>query len=186
MNTKVYCDARKTAILRCQADPELHSLLTNNPLEAGVHVVPLSAVTSDRFKDYMEKWNGRWTSAVAFRPTGWTYSPPAGSDLMPSVSRIVASAQSRTFSYTSLQLGRNSSSALRHYGVPYSEHSSFSELTCFALSLDWTRIIATVNVGTPTGRAKMQSWIDKWDAERKRRREAGESNVVEYRSLDYW
>lgn len=34
-------------------------------------------------------------------------------------------------------------------GVPYSEHSSFFELTCFALSLPGPdlRMIATVNVG---------------------------------------
>lgn len=34
-------------------------------------------------------------------------------------------------------------------GVPYSEHSSFFELTCFALSLPGAdlKMIATVNVG---------------------------------------
>ncbi|THH11324.1 hypothetical protein EW145_g729 [Phellinidium pouzarii] len=79
LETKVYCDARKAAILRCQDDPELHALMTSNPLEAGVHVVPLGMVASDRFKDYMARWKDRWTRAVAFRPTGWTYTPPAGS-----------------------------------------------------------------------------------------------------------
>ena len=70
--------------------------------------------------------------------------------------------------------------------MPYSEHSSFAELTCFAVSLQWRRVIATVNVGSQTGRDKMQKWIEKWEGERKRRRDAGESEVVEYRSLDYW
>ena len=34
-------------------------------------------------------------------------------------------------------------------GVPYSEHSSFFELTCFALSMPGpdVKMIATVNVG---------------------------------------
>ena len=72
LNTKVYCDTRKTAILRCEADPELHAMLTKNALEAGVHVVPLGMIASDRIKDYMEKWKGKWTKVVAFRPTGWT------------------------------------------------------------------------------------------------------------------
>lgn len=72
------------------------------------------------------------------------------------------------------------------YGVPYSEHSSFAELACFALSIDCAKVIATVNVGTATGREKMDKWVSKWDTERKRRRERGESTIVEYRSLEYW
>lgn len=81
---------------------------------------------------------------------------------------------------------RNSTSKYQLYGVPYSEHSSFLELTCFALSFEWSRIIATVNIGNEAGRAKMGRWFEKWEAERKRRAEKGESAVVPYRSLDYW
>ncbi|KAL5512893.1 PSO2 [Sanghuangporus vaninii] len=186
LGTRVYCDARKKAILHCQDDSELHALLTDKPLEAGVHVVPLGQVASDRFKEYMDRWKGRWTRAVAFRPTGWTYSPPAGSDPMPSIQRIVSAAQSRSFAYHHLKPARNSTSQLMQYGVPYSEHSSFSELACFALSIDCGRIVATVNVGSATSRAKMSKWVERWDAERKRRREAGLPAVVEYRHLDYW
>lgn len=54
------------------------------------------------------------------------------------------------------------------YGVPYSEHSSFRELTMFVCALRIEKIIPTVNVGTATGRAKMKSWIDKWMAERRK------------------
>lgn len=72
LNTKVYCDARKTAILRCQSDPELHALLTSDPYAAGVHVVPLGMIASDRFQEYMDKWQGHFGRAVGFRPTGWT------------------------------------------------------------------------------------------------------------------
>lgn len=173
-------------MLRCQDDPELHALLTNDPLTAGVHVVPLGQVASDRFKDYMARWPGRWTRAVAFRPTGWTYTPPAGSDPMPSIANVIARAQERTFTYKDLKPGRNSTRDLTTYGVPYSEHSSFAELACFALSIDCTRVIATVNVGSAPARAKMQKWIERWDVERKKRRERGEGEVVKYRSLDYW
>ncbi|KAL5492089.1 PSO2 [Sanghuangporus weigelae] len=186
LGTRVYCDARKKAILHCQDDPELHALLTDKPLEAGVHVVPLGQVASDRFKEYMDRWKGRWTRAVAFRPTGWTYTPPAGSDPMPSIQRIVSAAQSRSFAYHHLKPARNSTSQLMQYGVPYSEHSSFSELACFALSIDCGRIVATVNVGSATSRAKMTKWVERWETERKRRKEAGLPVVVEYRHLDYW
>ena len=183
---KVYCDSRKAAILRCEDDPELHSLLISNPLEAGVHFVSLGQVTSDRFKEYMARWKGHWTHAVAFRPTGWTDSPPVGSDPMPPISKVVTTAQSRTFSHANLQPGRNSTNTLMQYGVPYSEHSSFAELACFAISLDYAKVVATVNVGSAAGREKMQKWIERWDAERRRRRDAGEPTIVEYRSLEYW
>jgi DNA cross-link repair 1A protein len=72
LNTKVYSDPRKAAILRCQADPELDELLTKNPLEAGVHLLPLGTINSDRLKLYLEQWNGHFAKAVGFRPTGWT------------------------------------------------------------------------------------------------------------------
>jgi len=72
LQTKVYCDARKSAILRCQADAELDALLTSNPLQAQVHLVPLGVVSSDKLKPYVERYKGHFTRAVAFRPTGWT------------------------------------------------------------------------------------------------------------------
>lgn len=73
LNTKVYCDARKAAILHCQSDPELHAMLTTDPLSAGVHLVPLSIISSDKLKIYMDRFKGNYTRAIGFRPTGWTY-----------------------------------------------------------------------------------------------------------------
>ncbi|KAK0239030.1 DNA cross-link repair protein pso2/snm1 [Armillaria nabsnona] len=183
LQTKVYCDARKTAILRCQCDPELHSLLTSNPLDALVHLVPLGVITSDRLKEYVERFKGHFSRAVGFRPTGWTYTPPAGIDLMPSVSTIIARSQKNTFTHADLAPARNSTSTLQLYMVPYSEHSSFSELTCFAMSFQWTKMIATVNVGSENSRQKMAKWVQKWEAERKKK---GNDYVVEYRQPDYW
>ncbi|RPD53376.1 DRMBL-domain-containing protein [Lentinus tigrinus ALCF2SS1-7] len=183
LDTKVYCDSRKAAILRCQSDPELDALLTTDPKAAGVHLVPLAVIASDRLKTYMERWKGHWTKAIGFRPTGWTFSAPSGTDTLPSIPSVISRSQSRTFTHTNLQPMRNSTSTLQVYGVPYSEHSSFFELTCFALSFDWTRMIATVNVGSETSRGKMAKWVERWEAERKKR---GEIEVVKYRTPDYW
>ena len=33
LGSKIYCDARKQGILLCETDPELHSMLTSDPLE---------------------------------------------------------------------------------------------------------------------------------------------------------
>jgi len=106
---------------------------------------------------------------------------------------------------------RDSTPMCMAFGVPYSEHSSFFEcalslslipssalsqrltspplshrLTCFALSLDYTRIIPTVNVHTAASRTKMKSWIDRWAAEKKRRADARMPRIVPFRALTYW
>ena len=96
---------------------------------------------------------------------------------------MITRSQSRTFTHANLQPTRNSTAALQVYGVPYSEHSSFFELTCFALSFDWGRMIATVNVGSEASRGKMAKWVERWEAERKKR---GKVEVVGYKELDYW
>lgn len=183
LNSKVFCDSRKTAILRCQADPELHALLTTNPLDANIHLVPLGMIASDRLKGYVERFKNHFTRFIGFRPTGWTYTQPAGSDSLPSIKDIISRSQSRTFTYANLNPMKNSTMTVQVYGVPYSEHSSFFELTCFALSLDWGRMIATVNVGRESSRAKMAKWVERWEVERKRR---GKVEVVRYRAPDFW
>ncbi|KAI0042294.1 DRMBL-domain-containing protein [Auriscalpium vulgare] len=182
LDTKIYCDSRKAAILRCQDDPELHAMLSKDPFSAGVHLVPLNVITSDRIKDYTERWNGHWSKAIAFRPTGWTYAPPAGADSIPSVASVLSRIPHREFTHAHLRPQRNSTATHQLFGVPYSEHSSFFELTCFALSLDWARIVATVNVGSEASRGKIQAWVGRWDAERKKR----SAGVIQHRTLEYW
>ncbi|KAF8449161.1 DRMBL-domain-containing protein [Boletus edulis BED1] len=182
LGTKVYCDARKTAILRCQADKELHALLTADPAEANVHILPLGVVTSDNLKSYLQKFNGTFSRVIGFRPTGWTYSPPSGSNLNGSIQSIISQGQSRHFSYTDLQPSQKSSYNIQIFGVPYSEHSSFFELTCFAMSCDWGRMIPTVNVGTPASRAKMTKWLKRWESEKR----SAKPYIIQPRTADYW
>jgi DNA cross-link repair 1A protein len=81
---------------------------------------------------------------------------------------------------------RNSTDQFKLYGVPYSEHSSFFELTCFALSIDAVKFIATVNVGSAKSRGAMNKWFEKWEAERKKRLKEGKEKIVPFRHLDYW
>ena len=103
--------------------------------------------------------------------------------MLPAIPTVISRSQSRTFTHANLQPTRNSTAAVQVYGVPYSEHSSFFELTCFALSFDWARMIATVNVGNETSRGKMARWVERWEAERKKR---GKAKVVGHRAQDYW
>jgi len=170
LGTKIYCDPRKSAILRCQADQELRALLTADPAEANVHILPLGAVTSDSLRSYLQKFKGKFSRIIGFRPTGWTYSSPSSSVSGPntSIRSIISRGQSaRHFSYVDLQPSQKSSCNVQIFGVPYSEHSSFFELTCFAMSCDWGRMIPTVNVGSATSRAKMTKWLKRWESEKK-------------------
>ena len=113
----------------------------------------------------------------------YRYAQPAGTDQTPSISTMIARSQQRTFTYVNLRPARNSTASLQLFPIPYSEHSSFFELTCFAMSLEWGKIIATVNVGSETSRGKMAKWVEKWEAERKKR---GNHDVVACRQPDYW
>jgi DNA cross-link repair 1A protein len=51
------------------------------------------------------------------------------------------------------------------------------------MSLEWGKMIATVNVGSANSRGKMGKWVEKWETETKKR---GKTEVVKYRELDYW
>lgn len=72
LESKVYCDTRKRAILLCQDDPDLHGMLTNDPREAQVHLVPLQTINLERIEPYFSKFRGSFGSVIGFRPTGWT------------------------------------------------------------------------------------------------------------------
>lgn len=84
---------------------------------------------------------------------------------------------------------RASSSESRSFPPSRAEaltESSSTRLTCFCLSLEYTRIIPTVNVHTANSRNKMKQWIDRWAAEKKRRKDAKLPRIVPFRSLNYW
>ena len=72
VNSKIYCDVRKTAILRCEADPELDVLLTSDPKESFVHLIPLQTISTDCLKTYLQRCQGIYDRVIGFRPTGWT------------------------------------------------------------------------------------------------------------------
>jgi DNA cross-link repair 1A protein len=96
---------------------------------------------------YLNTLKPHFQRILAFRPTGWTYRPPAGANTLPDVNFVIKRDQARGFTDVSLKPIRGSSRNIMMFGVPYSEHSSFFELTCFALSVGGApKMIATVNV----------------------------------------
>jgi DNA cross-link repair 1A protein len=167
--------------------------VVSSPLtpQSQVHLLPLGNIQLDRLQPYLARLHPHFDRVLGFRPTGWAYSPPAGTDMLPDVNMVIRRDQARTFSHASLKPMRGSCRQFMMYGkfrpgrirgtlltlgVPYSEHSSFFELTCFALSVPGpdVKMIATVNVGNEKrcvdafllrsdeadglSRAKMKKW----------------------------
>jgi DNA cross-link repair 1A protein len=116
IGSKIYCDPRKKGILLCETDPELHDLLTSDPLGAQVHLLPLGNIQLDRMQEYLVRLHPHFDRVLSFRPTGWTYSPPAGTDLMPDVNMVIRRDQSRWFTDASLRPMRGSCRQYMMYG----------------------------------------------------------------------
>ena len=97
-----------------------------------------------------------------------SFTAPKGADTLPAIATVISRSQSRTFTQANMQPMRNSSAAMQVYGVPYSEHSSFRELTMFCTALRIEKVIPTVNVGSAKSRERMKAWCERWAVERKK------------------
>jgi DNA cross-link repair 1A protein len=171
MKSKIYATPSKQRICACLEDPELNSLLTSDPREAQVHMTPLGEIRPETLAEYLSDYRDSFDRAVAFRPSGWNYRPPVNRSLdTVTVPMVLANQGSWKSAYTAKDLvpQRGSTKRVMCFGVPYSEHSSFRELTMFCCALKIDRIIPTVNVGSSKSRERMKGWCEKWAAERKK------------------
>ncbi|KAL3262757.1 hypothetical protein ABHI18_002505 [Aspergillus niger] len=170
LKSKIYATPAKQRVCACLEDAELSSLLTDDPTEAQVHMQTLFEIRAETLADYLDSMKPHFTRVVGFRPTGWTYRPPAGRMLdNPPVSVVLNSAHWKTpFSAKDLVPQRGSTRESACFGVPYSEHSSFRELSMFCCALRIGRVIPTVNVGSRKSRERMKAWIERWEAEKRK------------------
>ncbi|KAK6383904.1 DNA cross-link repair protein PSO2/SNM1 [Exophiala oligosperma] len=170
LGSKIYAPPAKMRICKCLEDDELTALLTSNPLEASVHMQTLMEIRAETLHEYMTSYKGHFARVVGFRPTGWSYRPPTSRFTEnPAVSTVLTSDGWKSrFSIRDLAPQRGSTRESNCFGVPYSEHSSFRELTMFCCALRINRVIPTVNVGSARSREKMKGWIEKWEAEKRK------------------
>lgn len=170
LNSKIYAPPNKQRICRALEDPELDALLTTDPRDAQVHMTPLFEIRAETLDDYLRDYRDHFSRAVGFRPSGWNYRPPNSRFTeSPSVQTVLHSQNWKSqFTMRDLTPQRGSTSRASCFGVPYSEHSSFRELTMFCCALRIDKIIPTVNIGNAKARERMKAWCDKWALEKKK------------------
>lgn len=170
LNSKIYAPPGKMRVCKCLEDEQLNERLTSNPLEAQVHMQTLMEIRAETLQEYLSGFKGHFARVVGFRPTGWTYRPPTSRlTENPAVSTVLHSEGWKSrFTMRELVPQRGSTKQSACFGVPYSEHSSFRELTMFCCALRIGRVVPTVNVGSARSREKMKAWVEKWEAEKKK------------------
>lgn len=170
LNSKIYAPPGKQKICAALEDPELAALLTSNPLEAQVHMQMLMEIRAETLADYLTGYKPSFSRIVGFRPSGWNYRPPNSRFVdSPLVTTVLHSENWKSrYSMAELVPQRGSTREASCFGVPYSEHSSFRELTMFCCALRIDKIVPTVNVGSAKSRDKMKGWCEKWAQEKKK------------------
>ena len=125
LGCKVYVSATKKKILDClDLSSEESSMLTTDDSETNLHAVPLWMISHKHMTNSLKFYRGRFTNVVGFQPTGWTH----------------------TRDTSSTKAGRRrKKGTIITYQVPYSEHSSYSELKEFVSWLRPRSIIPSVN-----------------------------------------
>jgi DNA cross-link repair 1A protein len=170
LNSKIYAPPHKQKICAALEDPELTARLTSDPLDAQVHMQMLMEIRAETLADYLTTFKPHFSRIVGFRPSGWNYRPPQSRFVeSPAVPTVLHSDHWKS-RYTMAELvpQRGSTREAQCFGVPYSEHSSFRELTMFCCALRIDKIIPTVNVGSAKSREKMKGWCEKWAMEKKK------------------
>lgn len=168
INSKVYVQPHKLQILQCLEDPELMDMLTSDRHEAQVHLLHMgSDMSPEALQDYLDSLAPTFVRLIAVRPTGWTFT--GNKKFTPANDNGSSATDMPVQPATSFELRPSYTSAMvKIYPVPYSEHSSFSELAGFCRSLNIHKVIPTVGVGSEKGRHAMSEWFKRWEQERQR------------------
>ncbi|XP_034250350.1 DNA cross-link repair 1A protein-like [Thrips palmi] len=139
LNCKIWCSGEKRKIYNCLEDKVLLDRLTTEPLAAQVHVLAMRDITMEALHQYYSKYCNKFSHIVGFRPTGWTTS--------------------KSINGKPSDFQKSSQGKVTIYGVPYSEHSSFSELRRFVRFVRPYDIQVTVNVSKS---AEYKKLFSKW------------------------
>ncbi|GAA0173225.1 DNA metabolism protein [Lithospermum erythrorhizon] len=142
LGVKIHATASRRRILQSYGWPQISDNLCTNGRETPLHILPISSLKDEHLQSYLLSFKSQFSTVLAFRPTGWTFSETIGHNLD--------------------LIKPRTNGSITIYGVPYSEHSSFDELQEFVKFLRPEKIIPTVNVGSAVNRDKMQSYFRQW------------------------
>ncbi|XP_014665603.1 PREDICTED: DNA cross-link repair 1A protein-like isoform X3 [Priapulus caudatus] len=145
LNSKISVAWSKRSILKCMEDPELMSKLASPRDVPRVHVVPMAQVTATALAARLDRHRLRshFSSVLAFKPTGWTHRSAGNKRSLAGIKPVKTGKVSIV-------------------GIPYSEHSSFSELRRFVRFVQPQAIVTTVNNGSSQQRDEMQAFFKQW------------------------
>ncbi|XP_073412727.1 DNA cross-link repair 1A protein isoform X2 [Dendrobates tinctorius] len=144
LGCKVCMSQDKYKTMQCLESAEIRALVTTDWHSTALHVLPMMQVNFKGLAAHLNKFSGKYDRVLAFKPTGWTYS-----DGCSSVAEIRPEVRGK----------------ITMYGIPYSEHSSFSEMKRFVQFIKPQKIIPTVNVGSWKSRTAMERYFAEWLSE---------------------
>ncbi|KAI0244478.1 DNA cross-link repair protein PSO2/SNM1 [Massospora cicadina] len=162
LNSKIFVTGSKRRTLLAFQDAELTRLLTDDPLQAAVHVQPMGTINAKCLKAYYEdlkKRNANLQELLGIRPTGWTFSNRYAHPAAPPLTAVEPEGPVAP---------SHASATVKIYGVPYSEHSSYAELRRFVAAVARRRAPHANLVVIPTVRpanftyGQISEWIKGW------------------------
>ncbi len=163
---KLYCPDRKRIMLQAIADAgelDLTSIMTSDPTSTPLHVVPISLL-GEMFPYYIPAYrsvadyahsHGLYENVVAFLPTGhagttnWNKKNAISTKTVPRVMRAEVEGTLAT------AVDPKDTITVTVRLVPYSEHSTYTELCDFLNLIKPARIVPTV-YSSSSERAKME------------------------------
>lgn len=133
IGSKIYVPGWKKSVLMTFEWPELLERLTDDPHEAMVHMVSMGSFNKEALSEYLDPFYPKHaTHILAIRPTGWT--------------GLKTSTTTHDYRSTdSAGQPRVRKQALTVHSVPYSEHSSFTELSGLLAGCPAELVIPTVS-----------------------------------------
>eukprot|EP00210_Caulerpa_lentillifera_P002423 g2322.t1 len=139
MGRKVYmCQSKLESMMCLDLSEEERSWLTTDHEVTNLHVVMMWKIGVDSLKQILNNYNGKYSMIIGFRPTGWSIDK--------GVEKMRCGRKQQT-------------EKVMIYQVPYSEHSSYTEMRDFVQWLDPIRIIPSVGNDQGPKLKKMLSWL---------------------------
>ena len=148
LDCKVWGDTKRVSTWRCLEDGEILSRLVEDRARAQVQVINNSLVTWARLGQELDRvrTRGGWSHVLGLKPTGWNHSRGEQSDS------------------SLLNINLQTRGEVSLLEVPYSEHSSYSELARFVkfLGLDSERNIVDIVSKNSRQKTSVRDTFTKW------------------------